>query len=373
MWGVIATLSGLTQSYAGLLACRLLLGVFEAGLFPGLVTYLTLFYNRKELALRVSYLFVSAAIAGAVGGLIAYGISYMDGAAGLRAWRWIFILEGIPSVIIGILCWLLLPNDPDTARFLSEDERQLMVARRVREKGQTADAQKFHWADVIEGVKDWKIYAFCISQFGLDAMLYGFSTFLPTIIKGLGTWNTPQSQALTVPCYSLGAISYIAIAWVSDRTQQRGLYTAIFAAVSIIGYGLLISNTGSAVHYTGCMLVAMGLYICVGLPLAWVPSNAPRYGKRALATAMQVACGNTSGIMAPFLYPTSNSPRYVMGHAVTLSLVGLSGCICAGMSLYFRRVNNRRAAGKEDDLIERMSEAESEELGDRNPQFVYAV
>jgi len=247
------------------------------------------------------------------------------------------------------------------------------VARREREKGQTADAQKFHWADVIDGVKDWKIYAFCISQFGLDTMLYGFSTFLPTIIHGLGTWNTPQSQALTVPCYSLGAISYIFIAWVSDRTQQRGLYTAIFAAVSIIGYGLLISDTNSAVHYTGCMLVAMGLYVCVGLPLAWVPSNSPRYGKRALATGMQVAFGNTSGIMAPFLYPTSNAPRYVMGYAVTLALVGLSGFICTGMSLYFRSMNNRRAAGKEDGTIERMSETESEELGDRNPRFVYAV
>ncbi len=85
-----------------------------------------MFYNRKELALRVGYLFVSAALAGAVGGLIAYGIGFMDGIAGFRAWRWILILEGIPSVLAGVACWIILPNSPETATFLNEEERALL-------------------------------------------------------------------------------------------------------------------------------------------------------------------------------------------------------------------------------------------------------
>ena len=85
-WGVVATLTGIVQNFAGLVVCRLLLGLAESGLFPGLAIYLTLFYTKKEIALRVGYLFVSAAISGACGGLIAYGIGHMDGAAGLSAW-----------------------------------------------------------------------------------------------------------------------------------------------------------------------------------------------------------------------------------------------------------------------------------------------
>lgn len=88
-WGITATLTGIAQSYGGLIACRLVLGALEGGLFPGLTIYLTLFYTRREIALRVGYLFVSAAISGSVGGLLAYGIGHMDGTAGYRGWRWI--------------------------------------------------------------------------------------------------------------------------------------------------------------------------------------------------------------------------------------------------------------------------------------------
>lgn len=86
-WGIIATLTGVVQNYAGLIVCRLLLGLVEGGLFPGCAIYLTFFYTKRELALRIGYLFVSAALAGAFGGLLAYGIGHMDGIAGQRGWR----------------------------------------------------------------------------------------------------------------------------------------------------------------------------------------------------------------------------------------------------------------------------------------------
>jgi MFS family permease len=92
-WGIVATLTGVVQSYAGLIVVRLILGALEAGLFPGMTIYLTLFCNKKELGLRVGYLFVSAAIASSLGGLLAYAIGHMDGVAGQRGWRWIMILE----------------------------------------------------------------------------------------------------------------------------------------------------------------------------------------------------------------------------------------------------------------------------------------
>lgn len=241
-WGIIATLTGITQSYAGLIVCRLLLGLVEGGLFPGATVYLTLFYTKRELALRVGYLFVSAAIAGALGGLLGYGIGFMDGVSGQRGWRWILIIEGLPSFVLGIATWFLLADSPETAFYLTDQEKELMRIRLERQVGQTKSAQKFHKKDVYLGLKDWKVYAFCAGQFGTDTILYGYSTFLPTIIKGLGKWSTAQTQALTIPCYCLGALSYVVVARISDAQQKRGLYSVIFGVITIIGYGVLMSN-----------------------------------------------------------------------------------------------------------------------------------
>ncbi|KAL9106974.1 MAG: hypothetical protein Q9227_008097 [Pyrenula ochraceoflavens] len=234
-WGIIATLTGLCQNYAGLIVCRLLLGLVEGGLFPGMAVYLTLFYTKRELALRVGYLFVSAALAGALGGLLAYGIGFMDGVQGERGWRWIMILEGLPTVVLGVVTWWALADSPETAYYLNAEERELMVRRKRRQVGYTSSADEFHKSDVIKGLKDWKIWMFCAGQFGTDTMLYGYSTFLPTIVKELGDWSTAETQALTIPCYVLGAITYVVVAWLSDRQQQRGLYAAAFGMADSLG------------------------------------------------------------------------------------------------------------------------------------------
>lgn len=277
-----------------------------------------MFYTKRELALRVGkcreihaeilsansvgYLFVSAAIAGACGGLLAFGIGHMDGVAGQSGWRWIMIIEGIPTFALGIFTWFFLADSPETAYYLNTEERALMVTRRERELGQTKSAQEFHKEDVMYGLKDWKIYAFCCGQFCGDTVLYGFSTFLPTIIKGINPkWSSSIVQVLTIPCYALGAISYLSTAWLSDKYQRRGIPTVVLCLVSVIGYAMLISDSGSGVHYAGCFLVAMGLYVAVGIPLAWLPSNNPRYGKRTTATGLQLTIGNSAGIMAPFV------------------------------------------------------------------------
>lgn len=298
-WGVIATLTGICQSYGGLIACRIFLGLVEGGLFPGLAIYLTFFYTKRELALRIGYLFVSAAIAGACGGLLAYGIGFMDGVAGQRGWRWIMIIEGLPTFVLGIACWWILADDPDTAYYLNAEEKQMILARRA---GQTGVSDVFEWKDVRKGLKDWKIYVFCAGQFCQDTMLYGYSTFLPTIIKAIRPESSSAIvQVLTIPCYALGAISYMAAARFSDWKQIRGPVVVVFGIISVVGYALLISNSSSGIHYAGCFLVAMGLYIVVGIPLAWLPSNNPRYGKRTTATGLQLTIGNTSGIMASFV------------------------------------------------------------------------
>lgn len=298
-WGIIATLTGLCHNYAGLIVCRLFLGLVEGGLFPGLAVYLTFFYTRHDLGVRIGYLFVSAALAGAFGGLLAYGIGFMDGVAGLRGWRWIMIIEGLPTFVLGVACWWILADGPDTAFYLSEEEKRLIVARHAAQTGVT---DHFEWKDVRKGLEDWKIYAFTAGQFCMDNMLYGYSTFLPTIIKGIQPHaSSATANLLTLPCYALGAICYMAAARYSDWRQSRGPVVVLFAIISVVGYGMLISDSGAGVHYAGCFLVAIGLYVSVGIPLAWLPSNNPRYGKRTTATGLQLTIGNTSGILSPFV------------------------------------------------------------------------
>lgn len=301
-WGIIATLTGIVQSYGGLIACRLLLGAVEGGLFPGMAIYLTFFYTKRELALRIGYLFVSAALAGACGGLLAYAIGHMDGIAGQSGWRWIMILEGLPTFVLGIATWWILPDSPETAYFLTPQERAFAAARLMRQTGYTKQAAEFHWEDVRKCFLDWKVWLFCFAQFGSDTMLYGFSTFLPTIIRGIMPHaSSAMVQVLTIPCYALGALTYLIVAHFSDKQQKRAFYSILLGCVSIVGYALLISPSSSATHYAGCFLVAMGLYVCVGIPLAWLPTNLPRYGKRTSATGLQLTIGNCAGIMSSFV------------------------------------------------------------------------
>ncbi|KAH7138146.1 major facilitator superfamily domain-containing protein [Dendryphion nanum] len=373
-WGIVATLTGIVQNYAGLLVCRLFLGAVEGGLFPGMAIYLTFFYTKKELALRIGYLFVSAALAGACGGLLAFGIGHMQGVAGQNGWRWIMIIEGIPTLILGVATWWILPDNPQTAYFLNDKERIMAATRLTRQTGYTKKAVEFHWDDVKKAVKDWKVWAFCFAQFGSDTMLYGYSTFLPTIIRGINpTAPAAIVQVLTIPCYALGAITYLVVAKFSDSQQRRGFWTILLGMVSIVGYAMLISDSGSAAHYAGCFLVAMGLYVCVGLPLAWLPVNSPRYGKRTTATGLQLSIGNCAGIMSSFIYPRQEGPRYIKGHAITMGMVAWAILVYAVMWYYFASVNARRDRGEEDHLIEGLTDEEIAELGDESPRFRYTI
>ncbi|CAF1259597.1 unnamed protein product [Rotaria sp. Silwood1] len=135
-WGIVMTLMGIVKSYGGLLLCRLFLGGFESGLFPGATFYLSSWYKRRELSWRVSILFSAAALAGAFGGVLAYGISKLGGVGGQEGWRWIFYLEGIATVIAGVLAVFLLNDFPsDRPKFLTDSECKRVMARLQSDTG----------------------------------------------------------------------------------------------------------------------------------------------------------------------------------------------------------------------------------------------
>lgn len=122
-------------------------------------------------------------------------------------------------------------------------------------------------------------------------------------------------QALTVPIYTLGGLTYLGCSWYSDRIQQRGPFAMASITLCILGYILLIANINPEASFAGCFIVAIGLYTAAGTPFSWGPVNNPRYGKRAIASGIQLTIGNASGVAAPFLFSTGDSPRFVPGYA----------------------------------------------------------
>lgn len=157
IWSLSTVFSGFIHSIGGLYAVRLVLGMCEAGLFPALNLYLTMVYKRDEQAKRVSYLFVCSAIAGAFGGLLAYALLKMDGVAGYAGWRWVFIIEGVVSILIAPILWFGLPNDPSNAYFLSDEEKRMMKIR-AAQRAQYMGSDEFSWEEIKIELRDPKLY-----------------------------------------------------------------------------------------------------------------------------------------------------------------------------------------------------------------------
>ncbi|KAF8339857.1 putative MFS transporter [Cantharellus anzutake] len=361
IWSIVASMTGLVHTYGQLIACRVLLGMFEAGLFPGLLVYLMMFYTKQQLALRIGSLSVSAALAGACGGLLAYGIGFMDGINGMRGWRWIMIMEGLPTFFAGVLAFFVLADHPSRAWYLTAEEKEFLRLRRLREQGESENAQKFHWSDVRKGLTSWRVLMFALGQFGCDTMLYGYSIFLPTIIKEIGSWSTPTVQA--------GAVTYLVAAHFSDKTHRRGVFAVAFGSISVIGYIILLASTSVSARYIACFLVATGLYVVVGIPLSWLSTNSPRYGKRAAGSGLQLTVGNSSGVVVPFIY--THGPRFVKGHTISLAMVSMSTALYAILWYSYTRANATRARGEEDWKLDGKTDEEVEEMGDESPRFVY--
>ncbi|ROT39004.1 high-affinity nicotinic acid transporter [Sodiomyces alkalinus F11] len=372
-WGLIATFSAFVNNFAALIACRLLLGLFEAGFFPGVVLYLSMFYGRRSLALRIAYFYSTAALSGVAGGLVAYGISFMHGYAGWSAWRWIILINGIPTVVTGCIIPFVLPNSPETAKFLTDEDRANLQRIHEAQVGRARNLKHLVKEDVWDAVKDWTTWAYCFALFPQLAMLYSFVVFLPTIIRQMGTWNNAETQAMTVPVYAVGAIVYITCARLSDVTQRRGYFVMGGLVSALVGYGMLISNQGPAVSYAGTFFVSIGIFTTAGISFAWVPTNNPRYGKRAFSTGMHLSIGNSSGVASPFLFSNEHAPAFTPGYAGSMGMLGVSLILNVILHLHFKRQNKLRDEGKQDYLMEGKTDIEIEAMGEKSPRFRFAI
>lgn len=303
-------------------------------------------------------------MSGSFGGLLAAAIGKMDGIGGKRGWAWIFILEGLATIIIAVISYWMVFDFPDEATFLTSIDRQRVIRRLKADQQSSAGHEEFRMSYFWASVRDWKTWLFAIIYMGADGPLYAFSLFLPSIIKSLGYAST-KAQLLSVPPYAVAAILTISIGYIADRTRQRGLCNIIVSIIGAVGFAMLIAGTSPAVQYAGTFLGALGIYPCIANTISWVANDTEGVYKRGVTLGFVIGWGNLNGVVSSNIYQKKDAPLYRPGHGVVLAylLLALTGGSSL-MTMLLRKENAKREAGGRDYLVEGKDENEVEALGD---------
>ncbi|KAK4549097.1 hypothetical protein LTR36_007553 [Oleoguttula mirabilis] len=279
-WGIVTIGQGLVTTTGGLQAMRFLLGCMYL---------ISMYYKRYELQRRFSVFFTGSILAGSFSGLLAYAISHMDGVGGYAGWRWIFILEGLVTAVIGLASKWFIADWPEDVTFLTDDEKTLLIARLTAD---VADA-KMNRLDKPAAKRiftDWKMYCGVFMYMGVVNTGYATSFFLPTIITELGF---------------------------KAEAAQPGL--PIFSDI---------------------------------VTIAWVNNTMGGHYRRSISSAVMIGFGNIGGIIASNIFITSQAPAYPVGYGVSLGLLWMCALACTGLLLGLRAENKRRDRGERDWRLE---------------------
>ncbi|KAF2006076.1 MFS general substrate transporter [Amniculicola lignicola CBS 123094] len=324
-WGTVCLCTGFVKNFGGLITCRILLGFFEGCLFPSMTLLLCNWYLREELGIRVAYLFIASALSGAFGGLIAWGILYMDGVSGMPGWRWLYIIEGIITLLWAFACIFLVPKDYQTAYFLSDSDKAIMRQRAERMETYSGGGGHYTKADIKEAAKDIKSWGHGIIQIAVVTILY--------------------------------------------RYQTRFLPLVCMAPIGITGYAILLSPVSPRVQYFATYLIATACFLCTGGNIAWLSGNCAPDGKRAASLGILLSLTNIGGVVSGQIYQTSSAPKFTLGHAWSLGCLAFAWC---GWWVV-RAMYIRREARKDKKLAEGYVRAHGNMFTDREPEFRYMI
>ncbi|KAK0624038.1 major facilitator superfamily domain-containing protein [Immersiella caudata] len=375
LWGLCMLGMGFVKNWGGIMAARFFLGVTEAGLFPGVNYLLSCWYRRDEIAVRMAIFFSAAALSGSFGGLLAAAIQKMDGLGGYSGWRWIFVIEGVLTVVIAIMSFWLVHDFPDDARFLSDTDRDRVLRRLAKDKQSSARHEEFKMAYVWSALRDWKTYVSMFIYMGPLMPLYSISLFLPTIISNLSFTDKTQiikNQLLSVPPYAGGAFVTVLVGFLSDRHRKRGIYNIVLAPIGVVGFAMLIASQQPGVQYVGTFFAVIGIYASIPTTIAWVANNIEGVYKRGIVLGIMIGWGNLNGIVSSSVW--SDGPRFISGHATCMAYLAV--CLCGGSVLFqvlLSRENAKRRAGERDHWVRGKTDSDLNLLGDKRPDFYYTL
>ncbi|GJE91439.1 MFS general substrate transporter [Phanerochaete sordida] len=359
IWGMVSALTGVTKNYGGLLAARIFVGIPEAVFYPGAIFLLSRWYTRKELALRSALLYSGLLISNAFGSLMAAGIlANLEGKLGVRAWRWLFYIEGAMTVFIGMLAVWTLPDYPHNTRWLSKAERRLAQVRLAEDAGE-ADEDSVH-DTALTGLKqallDPKVYIFAIMTCSL-LLGSSFVNFFPTLTATLG-FSTTVSLLLAAPPWILATALCCVNAWHADRTGERFFHVAGPWWSIMVGYIIGLSTASVGGRYVALFLMAAG-YAGSAITLVWTANAIPRPpAKRTAAIAIVNGVGNLGTLMGSYVWKAEWGPNYHQSMIIGLATLAFSTVLAVGMR-YLLIWENNRLDGRES---KEMSDAERERI-----------
>ena len=297
IWGLISACMMFVKTPMQFYIARFLLGVFEAGFFPGIVLYLTYWYPSGRRGNIIALFMSGIAIAGIIGGpLSGWIMNDLAGANGWKGWQWMFLLEGLPSVALGLLVLVMLDNHPDDAKWLSAREKEILDHNlEADERGH--DVAHHHTFG--QAFRDPKIYILSLAYFTFICGVYAISFWLPTIVKSFGVSDPLRIGMLTTIPYIAGAIGMVLISKHSDKTLERRWHTALSGFVGGIGL-IAASQLSGSLGFALVALAVATIGILATMPLFWTMPTAYLSGT---AAAGGIALINSLGLIGGFVSP----------------------------------------------------------------------
>lgn len=371
LFGAVTLAQGFVKNFAGLVVCRVFLGMCEAGMFPGCFYLLSMWYRREEAQRRYSFFFSSTCLAGGFSGLIAAGIWNLNGSRGLEGWRWIFIIEGAITVLCSGLMFFCISDFPEDAKYLSDNERAFLKDKLALDSGDSSHDVPLDAKSVGRVFKEWKVWVVGLMYFFYIVPSYGYAYFAATIVKSLD-YSPIQTQFHSVPPWVAAFGFSMGLAFISDKTRHRAAYAIFSSLVAMAGFIMLLANhTNIKVRYGGLFLIACGLYSAMPLIICWTSMNFAGHHRRSVGTGWQIGFGNIGGIIATFSFLSTDSPYYTKGLAIGLAFTVCAIITIIGYELGIMYENKQKRLGHMDERYEKMSEVEKKVAGDLKPSFIY--
>ncbi|KAF2477678.1 pantothenate transporter liz1 [Lindgomyces ingoldianus] len=312
-WGLVSTVQAGIHTWAAEMALRFFMGVTEAGYGPGIPYLLSFFYLRHEVGLRVGFFLSAAPLANTFAGALAFGIT--SGSPGIAKWRVLFLVEGLPTIVMAAVAFFFLPDSPEKAKFLNEEEKKVAKARGVHQAGKGTRVGGVKWKELGQGLSDPKGWILGLMYFSCNVSFSSLPVFLPTILKEMG-FSAINAQGLTAPPFFLSFLITILTPWIADRTQQRGIMLIILTLIGGIGYVILAAAKTVAARYFGVFMSAAGIFPAIANILPWVLNNQGSDTRRGAGIVLLNLIGQCGPLLGTRLYPSSEGPFYVKGQAV---------------------------------------------------------
>ncbi|KAK9312823.1 major facilitator superfamily domain-containing protein [Lipomyces starkeyi] len=340
VWGLAATLQAATFNWRGMIVCRFFLAMAEAAYGPGIPYFLSFFYMRHEIGLRCGVFLSAAPFAACFAGALAYGIT--SGHSLLANWRLLFLVEGLPSIILAFVAFFFLPDSPEKSRFLSKEEKEVAKARAIRQVGHDGSTRvgSISLKDVRAALIDPKNWITALMYFSCNVSFSSLPVFLPTILTRMG-FTSINAQGLSAPPYFLSFLLCISSTWIADRTSQRGLVIIILSCIGGTGYVLLATCHSVGFRYFGIFLAAAGIFPAISNILPWVLNNQGTDTKRGVGIVLLQMVGQCGPILGTRLYPATEEPRYVKGMSLCAAFMFFNALLALVLRTYLIWENKR--------------------------------